>query len=71
MSTVVWEKVDRLWCYRVLREADLYEEREYADGVTPGPGAPYTVRRWKCSQEENCHRMGVQCKLEAPTQGPS
>jgi hypothetical protein len=49
-----------------MREAELFEEREYADGVAPGPGAPYIVRRWRCALEENCQRQGIRCRLEPP-----
>jgi hypothetical protein len=66
MGTLVWVKVDRLWCYRVMRESDLYEQREYAEGVTPGPDAPYTVRAWKCGLEAECNRSGLKCKLAEP-----
>jgi hypothetical protein len=66
MPTVVLEKAGRLWCYRARREADLFEERVYADGVTPGPDAAYTVQAWCCGLDQECSAAGLACHLAQP-----
>ncbi len=70
MPTVVMVTVDRLWCYRARAEADLVEERVYADGVTPGPAAPYTVRAWRCALDPECQARGLNCRLAQPAEIP-
>lgn len=70
MSTTVLVKVDRLWCYRSRKEADLLEERLYADDVTPGPGVPYTVRAWRCALDPECNAKGLNCRLAQPGEVP-
>jgi hypothetical protein len=66
MSTVILTRAGRLWCYRVRREADLYEERVYADGVTPDPSTAYTVRSRSCALDPQCTAEGVRCRLLQP-----
>ncbi|MBL8058892.1 MAG: hypothetical protein JNK29_19460 [Anaerolineales bacterium] len=66
MATVVTAHAGRLWCYRARAEADLYEERVFADGVTPGPDAPYTVRAWHCSLDHQCNARTPACCLAQP-----
>jgi hypothetical protein len=66
MPTIVLVKAGRLWCYRARIEADLYEERVYAAGVTPSPEAPYTVRTWRCSLDQECNAKSPACRLTQP-----
>lgn len=70
MPTVELVKAGRLWCYRARQEADLFEERAYADGVTAGPEAPYTVRAWRCGLEPECNARGLTCQLSQPDDLP-
>lgn len=71
MPTIILARAGRRWCYRARQEADLLETREYADGVTPGPQAPYTVRAWRCSLDETCNAQGLACRLSQPDDLPT
>lgn len=66
MPTTLLVKAGRLWCYRARAEADLFEERVFADGVTPGPAAPYTVRAWRCGLDQTCSAKMPACHLAQP-----
>lgn len=68
MPTVILAHAGRLWCYRARTEADLYEERVYADGVSPGPDAPYTVRAWRCGLDRQCQARALACHLKQPAE---
>jgi hypothetical protein len=42
-------------------EAELLEERVFADEALAGPNAPYQVRARKCSFGLACNLVGYQC----------
>ncbi|MBP7692733.1 MAG: hypothetical protein KA764_12485 [Anaerolineales bacterium] len=66
MPTTLVVPAGRLWCYRARAEADLFEERVFADGVTPGPAAPYTVTAWRCGLNQACPMQAAACHLAQP-----
>ena len=66
MPTTLVVPAGRLWCYRARAEADLFEERVFADGVTPGPTAPYTVTAWRCGLNQACSVQAAACHLAQP-----
>ena len=61
MSDSIWLVVDKVWCDRMKAEADLMEERVFADETQPGPNVPYQVRGHKCSFGLACNLIGYKC----------
>lgn len=62
MSDSIWLVVDRIWCDRMQAEAQLMEERVFADETLIGPNEPYQVRGRKCSFGLACNLIGYQCR---------
>lgn len=62
MATTQWTVINKAWCVRLNREADLLEERAYPDDVLNIGGETYQVLGHKCSLGIVCNLSGFACR---------